>query len=60
MLVLNVWNLKPFVAWIGFWIIFYKIDMHPKLYFTLLKCMFCVAPYALSAPHTLLKPHLDH
>ena len=43
MLLLNVWNL----VWIGFWIISYKIDMHPKLGFTLLWHLFVVAPKPL-------------
>ena len=30
MLCLNVWNLKFFIDWIRFWIIFYKIDMYPR------------------------------
>ena len=49
MLLLNVWNLKFLVDWIGldwigFSIIFYKIDIHPKPHLTLLKCAPCLAP----------------
>lgn len=33
-MLLNIWNLELFVAQIGFYIIFCKIDMHPRLLFT--------------------------
>ena len=43
---LNIWNLKFFNNWIRFWIIFYKIDMHPMSCFSWLRCSSYVAPCA--------------
>ena len=49
-----VWNLKFFIDWLGFRIIFYKIDMHPKLQFILLRHALCVVPCALHLGHNRL------
>ena len=41
-----MFEILNFVDWIGFWIIFYKINMHTRLGFTSLKehLVLCLAP----------------
>ena len=46
MFLLNAWNLKSFIDWIKFRIIFYKIDTHPRSGFTSLNLVPCVTPCA--------------
>ena len=60
MLLSNVWNHKFPIDWIKFWIIFYKIDMHPRSSFTLLRRAPRVPPctYAIRDFCVLGMPHL--